>query len=117
MLCLNYDSYFCAKIGFDQSVCHILILEQIPGVYWMYKTESHAAELTAGFYNPHNRDGYYAITEMLKKQGAALNFTCSELGNVEPGVDLPLALGNPDGLSWQVSTYFLNLSEMKSRDI
>ncbi|KAK2655713.1 hypothetical protein Ddye_008765 [Dipteronia dyeriana] len=52
------------------------IASKLSGIHWWYKTASHAAELTAGFYNPSNRDGYAPIAAMLKKHEAALNFTC-----------------------------------------
>ena len=79
--------------------------EQLSGIYWWYKTASHAAELTAGFYNPCNRDGYAAIMAMLKKHGAALNFMCAECGLLDQHVDFPGALADPEGLAWQVSIY------------
>lgn len=81
---------------------HVLIAEQLPGIHWWYKTSSHAAELTAGFYNPCNRDGYIAIAAMLHKHGAALNFACAELQFLEQSQDLQEALANPQGLVWQV---------------
>lgn len=87
-----------AKLAFEGT----FITAKLSGIHWWYKTASHAAELTAGFYNPCNRDGYSAIVEMIKKNGAALNFTCAELGILDPDVDLTAALGDPDGLAWQV---------------
>lgn len=82
----------------------LLILndEQLSGIHWWYKTASHAAELTAGFYNPANRDGYAPIAAMLKKHGAALNFTCVELRTLDQHEDFPEALADPEGLVWQV---------------
>ena len=76
--------------------------EQLSGIHWWYKTASHAAELTAGFYNPANRDGYAPIAAMLKKHGAALNFTCVELRTLDQHEDFPEALADPEGLVWQV---------------
>ncbi|CAK7348892.1 unnamed protein product [Dovyalis caffra] len=78
------------------------IAAKLSGSHWWYKTASHAAELTAGFYNPCNRDGYAAIAAMLKKHGAALNFSCSELRTVDQQVDFAEALADPAGLVWQV---------------
>lgn len=86
-----------------QSVCSILIAEQLSGIHWWYKTASHAAELTAGYYNPCNRDGYAAIAVMLKKHGATLNISYSELRMLDQQVDFSDALSDPDGLLWQVS--------------
>lgn len=71
-------------------------------MHWWYKTASHAAELTAGFYNPCNRDGYAAIAEVLKKHGVALNFTCVELRTLDHNMDYPDAMADPEGLVWQV---------------
>lgn len=83
---------------------YITVNEQLSGIHWWYKTASHAAELTAGFYNPCNRDGYAPIASMLKKHGAALNFTCVELRTLDQHEDFPEALADPEGLVWQVVT-------------
>ncbi|KAG6427145.1 hypothetical protein SASPL_111385 [Salvia splendens] len=72
------------------------------GIHWWYKTASHAAELTAGFYNPANRDGYATIASVLKKHEATLNFTCVELRTLDQHEDFPEALADPEGLVWQV---------------
>ncbi|CAA6655587.1 unnamed protein product [Spirodela intermedia] len=78
------------------------IAAKVSGIHWWYKTASHAAELTAGFYNPCNRDGYTAIAATLKKHDAALNFTCVELRTLDQHEDFPEALADPEGLVWQV---------------
>ncbi|XP_057462054.1 beta-amylase 2, chloroplastic-like isoform X1 [Actinidia eriantha] len=78
------------------------IAAKLSGIHWWYKTASHAAELTAGFYNPCNRDGYAPIAKMLKKHEAALNFTCVELRTLDQHEDFPEALADPEGLVWQV---------------
>ncbi|XP_010540283.1 PREDICTED: beta-amylase 2, chloroplastic [Tarenaya hassleriana] len=78
------------------------IAAKLSGIHWWYKTASHAAELTAGFYNPSNRDGYAPIAAMLKKHDAALNFTCVELRTLDQHEDFPEALADPEGLVWQV---------------
>ncbi|CAM8903635.1 unnamed protein product [Rhodiola kirilowii] len=78
------------------------IAAKVSGIHWWYKTASHAAELTAGFYNPCNRDGYAPIVAMLKKQNTALNFTCVELRTLDQHEDFPEALADPEGLVWQV---------------
>ncbi|XP_011023342.1 PREDICTED: beta-amylase 7 isoform X1 [Populus euphratica] len=87
-----------AKLAFEGTQ----IAVKLSGIHWWYKTASHAAELTAGFYNPCNRDGYAAISAMLKKHKAALNFSCSELRMVDQQVDFAEALADPEGLVWQV---------------
>ncbi|XP_044493045.1 beta-amylase 2, chloroplastic isoform X2 [Mangifera indica] len=78
------------------------IAAKLSGIHWWYKTASHAAELTAGFYNPSNRDGYAPIAAMLKKHGVALNFTCVELRTLDQHEGFPEALADPEGLVWQV---------------
>ncbi|KAJ0963785.1 hypothetical protein J5N97_028907 [Dioscorea zingiberensis] len=87
-----------SKLAFE-GTC---IAAKVSGIHWWYKTASHAAELTAGFYNPCNRDGYSSIAAMLKKHDAALNFTCVELRTLDQHEDFPEALADPEGLVWQV---------------
>lgn len=81
-----------------------MIYEQVSGIHWWYKTASHPAELTAGFYNPCNRDGYAPIAAMLKKHEAALNFTCVEMRTLDQHEGFPEALADPEGLVWQVAS-------------
>nr|XP_043619260.1 beta-amylase 7 isoform X2 [Erigeron canadensis]XP_043619261.1 beta-amylase 7 isoform X2 [Erigeron canadensis] len=50
-----------AKFAFEGT----FLTMKLSGIHWWYKTESHAAELTAGFYNPSNRDGYLGFTHGL----------------------------------------------------
>lgn len=52
---------------------------KVAGIHWHFKTRSHPAELTAGYYNTRHRDGYLPIARMLAKRGAVLNFTCMEM--------------------------------------
>lgn len=65
---------------------------------------SHAAELTAGFYNPCNRDGYAAIMAMLKKHSASLNFTTAEFHMLHQREDFANSLSDPEAVVWQVRT-------------
>ncbi|XP_048421975.1 beta-amylase 2, chloroplastic-like isoform X1 [Pyrus x bretschneideri] len=78
------------------------IATKVSGIHWWYKTASHPAELTAGFYNSCNRDGYVPISAMLKKHEAALNFTCVEMRTLDQHEGFPEALADPEGLVWQV---------------
>ncbi|KAJ6972322.1 hypothetical protein NC653_032791 [Populus alba x Populus x berolinensis] len=87
-----------AKLAFEGT----RIAAKLLGIHWWYKTSSHAAELTAGLYNPCNHDGYAAIVAMLKKHGAVLNFSCPELWTVDQQVDFAEAHADPEGLVWQV---------------
>lgn len=80
---------------------------QIPAVYWWYKTSSHAAELTAGYYNPTNHDGYSPVFEVLKKHSVTMKFICS--GLQISGHENDEALADPEGLSWQVISPLITL--------
>lgn len=77
---------------------------QIPSVYWWYKTSSHAAELTAGYYNPTNQNGYAPVFDVLKKYSATVKFVCSGMQISCQDND---ALADPECLSWQVIASFL----------
>ena len=56
---------------------------KVAGIHWWYKSRSHAAEMTAGYYNYLGRDGYLPIARMLRKRGAGLSFTCIEMADAE----------------------------------
>lgn len=88
-----------AKLVFFDSTC---IAAKVPDVHWWYRTASHAAELTAGFYNPSNRDGYAEIASTLKKHGATLSFVSGEVQVLNRPDDFPGALGEPEAVAWQV---------------
>ncbi|KAJ5072082.1 hypothetical protein M0811_09726 [Anaeramoeba ignava] len=57
------------------------IAAKISGVHWWYMTDSHAAELTAGYYDTINHDGYNDIASMFKKHGVVFDFTCLEMSD------------------------------------
>lgn len=78
------------------------LVAKISGVHWSYKTASHAAELTAGFYNSSNRDGYIPIVSMLAKQNTGLKFVTVEPASVSQQESFFNALVFPEGLQWQV---------------
>lgn len=61
----------------------VTISVKVAGIHWHYGTRSHAAELTAGYYNTRVRDGYLPIAQMLRRHGAAFNFTCLEMNDLE----------------------------------
>lgn len=48
----------------------VIVSGKLPAVHWWHKTKSHAAELTAGFYNVEGRDGYDAFMEMFAKNAS-----------------------------------------------
>ena len=81
---------------------YIVIFVQLSSIYWWYKTASHAAELTAGYYNPCNRDGYATIMAMLKRNGVSLNIACADLHALNQHEVFPETFADPEGLVWQV---------------
>lgn len=70
---------------------------KVAGIHWHYRTRSHAAELTAGYYNTRNRDGYVPIAHMFHKHEVVLNFTCMEMKDGEQPEH-----ASPEGLVRQV---------------
>eukprot|EP00884_Botryococcus_braunii_P020130 jgi/Botrbrau1/6800/Bobra.0153s0003.1 len=52
---------------------------KVAGIHWWYKSRSHAAEMTAGYYNHLKRCAYDPIAAMLKERGAGMSFTCIEM--------------------------------------
>jgi beta-amylase len=61
--------------------CHLGA--KLAGVHWWFKSRAHAAELTAGYYNTRERDGYAPLMEVLKKYHTHLSFTCVEMRDCE----------------------------------
>nr|GMD97726.1 beta-amylase 8 [Ipomoea batatas] len=78
------------------------LVVKIPGIYWWYKTSSHATELTAGYYNTSNRDGYSPLFEVLKKHNATMKFVSKETETQISPHYLVEASADPNGLCWQV---------------
>ncbi|XP_043718480.1 beta-amylase 3, chloroplastic-like [Telopea speciosissima] len=72
---------------------------KVAGIHWHYGSRSHAAELTAGYYNTRHRDGYLPIARTLGKRGVVLNFTCMEMRDGEQPAH---ANCSPEGLVRQV---------------
>ncbi|KAG6764613.1 hypothetical protein POTOM_032090 [Populus tomentosa] len=87
-----------AKAIFENTGVKISV--KIAGIHWHYGTRSHAPELTAGYYNTRNRDGYLPIAQMLARYGAIFNFTCIEMRDHEQPQD---ALCAPEKLVRQVA--------------
>ncbi|PHU00865.1 Beta-amylase [Capsicum chinense] len=71
----------------------------VSGIHWWFKDRSHAAELTAGYYNLSDRDGYRNIAKMLSRHYASLNFTCLEMKDNEQAAE---AMSAPQELVQQV---------------
>lgn len=66
---------------------------------WWYRSRSHAAELTAGYYNTATHDGYAPILELCQRHGASLILTCVEMCDGQHPVE---ARCGPEGLLKQV---------------
>nr|DAD33448.1 TPA_asm: hypothetical protein HUJ06_012299 [Nelumbo nucifera] len=77
----------------------VTVSAKVPVLHSWYKTRSHPAELTAGFYNSANKDGYDAIAEMFAKNSCSM---------IVPGMDLSDAnqpkesLSSPESLLSQI---------------
>ncbi|KAG1354783.1 Beta-amylase [Cocos nucifera] len=78
----------------------VKISVKVAAIHWHYGTRSHAAELTAGYYNTRFRDGYLPIAQMLGRHGAVFNFTCVEMRDEEQSGE---ACCQPEGLVRQVA--------------
>ena len=63
------------------AACHLGV--KLAGVHWWFKSRAHAAELTAGYYNTRERDGYADLMAVLKRNTARLSFTCVEMRDCE----------------------------------
>ncbi|GAU28538.1 hypothetical protein TSUD_156950 [Trifolium subterraneum] len=74
---------------------------KIAGIHWHYKSRSHAAELTAGYYNTRHNDGYLPIAKMFANHDVVFNFTCMEMKDREQPDH---ANCSPEGLVHQVKT-------------
>ena len=74
---------------------------KIPGVHWWYQSRSHAAELTAGYYNTSERNGYDDVIGTLRVHDFNLNFTCVEMSDCEQP---PSAKCSPERLLAQVGS-------------
>lgn len=72
---------------------------KLAGVHWWFKSRAHAAELTAGYYNTRERNGYTPIFEMLARHDAAASFTCVEMRDCEHPIE---GRCSPEGLLNQV---------------
>lgn len=72
---------------------------KIAGIHWWYRSKSHAAELTAGYYNTDTRDGYRALIELCAKYRANLTLTCVEMCDAQHP---PGAFCGPEGLLQQI---------------
>ncbi|GMH32939.1 hypothetical protein BSKO_00773 [Bryopsis sp. KO-2023] len=72
---------------------------KIPGVHWWYQSQSHAAELTAGYFNTEHHCGYKGVVELCWKHGANLTLTCVEMCDAQHPME---ARCSPQGLLRQI---------------
>ncbi|KAL7128845.1 hypothetical protein ABFS83_13G021400 [Erythranthe nasuta] len=69
----------------------IRIAAKVSGIHWWYNDDSHACELTSGYYNMKDRDGYRPIARMISRHYGTLNFTCMEMRNFEQSAEAKCA--------------------------
>uniref|UniRef100_A0A5B7AL63 Beta-amylase n=1 Tax=Davidia involucrata TaxID=16924 RepID=A0A5B7AL63_DAVIN len=68
----------------------VTLAGKVPLMHSWYRTRAHASELTAGFYNTVNRDGYEGVAEMFGRNSCKM---------ILPGMDLSDELQPREGLS------------------
>ncbi len=78
---------------------HLFFTAQVPGIHWWYRTESHAAEATAGFFTADSCCGYKSIARMFATHNTTFNFTCAEMRTADQPKE---ALCDPEALVLQV---------------
>lgn len=87
-------------------------LLQVPGIHWWYRTESHAAEATAGFFTADSRCGYKSIARMFATHNTTFNFTCAEMRTADQPKE---ALCDPEALVVQV--LFMSFEKLHNFEI
>jgi len=72
---------------------------KIAGIHWWYRTRSHAAELTAGYYNAGDRCGYEPIIQLCRELNFGLTLTCVEMSDSQHPIE---NCCSPQGLLSQI---------------
>jgi len=67
---------------------------KVSGIHWWYDDQSHAAELTAGYYNTNGHNAYLTIAQAISKRATLFDFTCLEMTDSPNGVS-PSLLPTP----------------------
>ncbi len=67
----------CAAAERASTGLHLAL--KMAGIHWWYRSRSHAAELTAGYYNTADHDGYAPLVDMCARHRANLILTCVEM--------------------------------------
>ena len=87
-----------------EPACHLGA--KLAGVHWWFKSRAHAAELTAGYYNTRERDGYADVMRVLKRRDTRLSFTCVEMRDCEHP---PEGRCSPEGQLWGTAVGLLSV--------
>lgn len=83
------------------------LVAKVAGIHWWYGTSSHAAELTAGYYNTNNKNAYLDLANAFKGMGAVFDFTCMEMRDSEQSSSYSC---KPEELVHQVEDAVSNVS-------
>ncbi|MED6220522.1 hypothetical protein PIB30_045585 [Stylosanthes scabra] len=78
----------------------VLISAKVAAVHWHYATQSHPSELTTGYYNTFERDGYLPIARLFSKYGFAMCCSCFEMQDAAMQKINPS--GSPEGFLKQL---------------
>ncbi|XP_028774697.1 beta-amylase 3, chloroplastic [Neltuma alba] len=73
---------------------------KVAAIHWHYLTDSHPSELTAGYYNTSERDGYLPIALMFSKYGFGICCSCFEMQDAVENKRNPV--GSPEGFLRQL---------------
>ena len=77
-LLIHAESILCAASNIFTPF-GITIAGKVAGIHWWYADPSHAAELTAGYYNTNNNNAYLQIAQVFAKCNALFDFTALEM--------------------------------------
>ena len=83
MLIRHADSVVGAAREVFSSCPNLDLSVRIPGSHWWYNSASHAPELTSGFFNTVQRDGYLPVFKALSAHGVGLRLGPAEVRNQE----------------------------------
>ncbi|KAL4329628.1 hypothetical protein AHAS_Ahas13G0319100 [Arachis hypogaea] len=78
----------------------VLISAEVAAIHWHYAIQSHPSELTAGYYNTFDRDGYLPIARLFSKYGFAICCSCFEMQDATMQKINPS--GSPEGFLKQL---------------
>ncbi|ELP89435.1 beta-amylase, putative [Entamoeba invadens IP1] len=62
---------------------NLALAGKISGVHWWWTDNSHAAEMTAGYYNSNGNDAYKTLSNTFKKNNIRFDFTCLEMSGTD----------------------------------